>query len=51
MAVLVMKNELAVGMLVSAIFPHPSLSEAFEEAVWDIENEAVNTLKKLVKKA
>jgi dihydrolipoamide dehydrogenase len=45
MAALAMKNELTVEMLGSAIFPHPSLSEAFEEAVWDIENEAVYTLK------
>jgi dihydrolipoamide dehydrogenase len=42
---LVMKNELTVEMLGSAIFPHPSLSEAVEEAVWDLKNEAIHSLK------
>jgi dihydrolipoamide dehydrogenase len=40
-----MKNELAVEMLGSIILPHPSLSEAFEEAVWDLKNEALHSLK------
>ena len=44
MTALAMKNELTVEMLGSAIFPHLSLSEAFKEAVWDVGNEAVDTL-------
>lgn len=42
---LAMKNELTIDMLSSAIFPHPSLSEAIEEAVWDLRNEAIHSLK------
>ena len=45
LASLAMKNELTIEMLGSAIFPHPSLSEAIEEAVWDIKNEAIHSLK------
>ena len=45
LASLAMKNELTIDMLGSAIFPHPSLSEAIEEAVWDIKNEAVHSMK------
>jgi len=45
LASLAMKNELTVDMLGSAILPHPSLSEAVEEAVWDLKNEAIHSLK------
>lgn len=45
LASLAMKNELTIEMLGSPIFPHPSLSEAFGEGVWDIENEAIHSLK------
>lgn len=44
-ASLAMKNEFTIEMLGSATFPHPSLSEAFEEAVWDLKNEAIHSLK------
>jgi dihydrolipoamide dehydrogenase len=40
-----MKNEMTVEMLSSSIFPHPSLSEAVAEAVWDLRNEAIHSLK------
>ena len=42
---LAMKNELTIEMLGSAIFPHPSLSETVGEAVWDLKNEAIHSLK------
>lgn len=45
LASITMKNELTGEMLGSIILPHPSLSEAVEEAVWDLENEAVHSLK------
>jgi len=45
LASLAMKNELTIEMLGSAIFPHPSLFEAVEEAVWDLKNEAIHSLK------
>lgn len=44
-ASLAMKNELTVEMLGSVILPHPSLSEAIEEAVWDLRNESIHSLK------
>ena len=45
MASLAMKHELTVDMLGALILPHPSLSEAIEEAVWDLKNEALHSLK------
>jgi dihydrolipoamide dehydrogenase len=45
LASVAMKNELTVEMLGSIIFPHPSLSEAVEEAIWDLRNEAIHSLK------
>lgn len=45
MASVAMKNELTVEMLNSLILPHPSLSEAVQEAVWDMKNEAIHSLK------
>jgi dihydrolipoamide dehydrogenase len=40
-----MKNELTIDMLGSIILPHPTISEAVEEAVWDLKNEAIHSLK------
>lgn len=45
MAAVAMRNELTVEMLGSLILPHPSLSEAVEEAVWNLKNEAIHSLK------
>ena len=45
LASIAMKNELPVEMLGSVIFPHPSLSETVGEAVWDLKNEAIHSLK------
>ena len=45
LASIAMKNELTVDMLGSAILPHPSLAEAVEEAVWDLKNETIHSLK------
>jgi len=45
MASLAMKHELTVDMLGAAILPHPSLSESIGEAVWDLKNEALHSLK------
>jgi dihydrolipoamide dehydrogenase len=45
MASVAMKNELTVEMLNSLILPHPSLSEVVEEAVWDLKNEAIHSLR------
>jgi len=45
MASIAMKNELTVEMLNSLILPHPSLSEVVEEAVWDLKNEAIHSLR------
>jgi dihydrolipoamide dehydrogenase len=45
MASVAMKNELPVEMLSSLILPHPSLSEVVEEAVWDLKNEAIHSLR------
>jgi dihydrolipoamide dehydrogenase len=45
MAALAMKNEFTVDMIGSIILPHPSLSEAITEAVWDLKNEAIHSLK------
>jgi dihydrolipoamide dehydrogenase len=39
------KNELTAEMLGSIILPHPSLSEAVQEAIWDLRNEAIHSLK------
>lgn len=45
MVSLAMKHELTADMLGAAILPHPSLSESIGEAVWDLKNEALHSLK------
>jgi dihydrolipoamide dehydrogenase len=45
MASVAMRNELTVEMLESLVLPHPSLSEVVEEAVWDLKNEAIHSLR------
>ena len=44
-ALVAIKNELTIEMLGSMVLPHPSLSEAVQEAVWDQQNEAIHSLK------